>query len=511
MQGGGETCRYLPAMSDSPGRAAHQSHPGERLATETTLTALARAILPGVAAHPGLSGVLALPDGRHAFAARALLANAAQRALDVQYYIWHNDTTGTVRFDALRRAADRGVQVRLLLDDNNTAGLDPVLAALDTHANIAVKLFNPFFHRRWRVLDYLGDFARVNRRMHNKSFTADGQVTIVGGRNVGDEYFGAGHDLLFVDLDVLAVGPVVREVSTDFERYWTSASAYPVPKLLPRASAESLAEVVRTAAQVETSPEALAYREALGCCRFVNDLLEGELAFDWAPTAMVSDNPAKALGHARDEELLWSKLKARIGTPTRQLEMISPYFVPEAGSVEHFAALARSGVTISVLTNSLEATDVAPVHAGYARHRKPLLQAGVTIFEMKRAPAADGVARQRIGSSGSSRSSLHAKTFAVDQARVFVGSFNFDPRSARLNTELGFVIESPALANSIATAFGERIPERAYKVGLGGAGRLEWSELMAGKQVVHAREPGAGFWLRLALWVLRRLPLEWLL
>jgi len=484
---------------------------GESVAAEVRLTALGLAILPGVAAHPGLSGVRALPDGRDAFAARALLANAAERTLDVQYYIWHADITGTLLFDALRRAADRGVQVRLLLDDNNTAGLDPVLAALDTHANIEVRLFNPFLHRRWRVLDYLGDFGRVNRRMHNKSFTADGQVTIVGGRNVGDEYFGAGHDLLFVDLDVLAVGPVVREVSADFERYWTSESAYPARKLLPRASPDSLAETARTAALVECSAEALAYREALGRSSFVSDLLERELAFDWAATTMVSDNPGKALGHARDDEMLWSKLKARIGTPTRRLEMISPYFVPEAASVEHFAALARSGVKISVLTNSLEATDVAPVHAGYAKRRKPLLQAGVTIFEMKRAPGADGVERKRSGGSGSSRSSLHAKTFSVDHARVFVGSFNFDPRSARLNTELGFVIDSPALAQEIAAAFSERIPERSYRVGLNEAGRLEWAERKEGREVVYDREPGAGFWLRLAVWLLGRLPLEWLL
>ncbi len=498
-------------MSDSPAPRSNPVAPGETVAGGIKPTALARAIRPGVSTHPGLSGVLALPDGRDAFAARALLANAAERTRDAQYYIWRDDTTGTLLFDALRRAADRGVQVRLLLDDNNTAWLDPLLAALDTHANIEVRLFNPLFHRRWRVLDYLGDFARVNRRMYNKSFTADGAVTIVGGRNVGDEYFGAGHELLFVDLDILGVGPVAREVSADFERYWISASAYPVRKLLPLAGADSLAEVARNAARVECSAEAFAYREALGGCRFVSDLLEGELAFDWAATTMVSDSPAKALGHARDDELLWSKLKARIGTPARQLEMISPYFVPDAGNVEHFAALAHSGVKISVLTNSLEATDVAPVHAGYAKRRKPLLQAGVTIFEMKRAPAAGGMEPRRSGGSGSSRSSLHAKTFSVDQARVFVGSFNFDPRSARLNTELGFVIDSPALARKVAAAFSERIPERGYRVGLGASGALEWSERKAGKEVVYHREPGAGFWLRVVVWVLGKLPLEWLL
>ena len=478
-----------------------------------SVSVLDRAVQPGIDAHPGLSGVVALADGREAFAARALLANAAERTLDVQYYIWHNDTTGTLLFDALRRAADRGVKVRLLLDDNNTAGLDPVLAALDTHPNIEVRLFNPFFHRHWRVLDYLGDFTRANRRMHNKSFTADGQVTIVGGRNVGDEYFGAGHDILFVDLDILAIGPVVQEVSQDFERYWTSESAYLARKILAKVSHDSLEEVARTASQIECSAEALAYREALGQSRFVRELLDGTLEFDWAAATMVSDNPAKALGHAREDELLWTKLKTLLGRPTERLEMISAYFVPGADGVAHFAELARAGVQVSVLTNSLEATDVAPVHAGYAKRRKPMLQAGVAIFELKRAPAAGGSGerKRRRRGSGSSRSSLHAKTFSVDHSRVFVGSFNFDPRSARLNTEMGFVIESPALAREIAEAFGERIPERGYKVELNESGDLQWSERKDGKAVVHDREPGTGFWLRLAVALLGRLPVEWLL
>jgi len=182
-------------------------------------TRLGAAVRPLTQARDGLSGIAPLQDGRDAFAARALLADAAERSLDVQYYIWRGDMSGTLLFAALHRAAERGVRVRLLLDDNNTLGLDPILAALNRHPNIAVRLFNPFKHRRWRFVDFLSDFGRVNRRMHNKSFTADNQVAILGGRNVGDEYFGAGNDTLFVDLDVLAVGPVVNDVSRDFERY----------------------------------------------------------------------------------------------------------------------------------------------------------------------------------------------------------------------------------------------------------------------------------------------------
>src|ERR1051325_4940138 len=197
---------------------------------DTDETRLGKSIVPLLTAHPGLSGIYSLPNSQDAFAARARLAEVAERTLDLQYYIWEKDMTGTLLFDALRAAADRGVRVRLLLDDNNTSGLDPTLAALDAHPNIEVRLFNPFVIRRARI-GYVTDLFRANRRMHNKSFTADNQVTIIGGRNIGDEYFGAAEGSLFVDLDVMAVGPIVREVSNDFDRYWASASSYPLERI----------------------------------------------------------------------------------------------------------------------------------------------------------------------------------------------------------------------------------------------------------------------------------------
>jgi putative cardiolipin synthase len=477
----------------------------------TTDTLLGRSVLPIARAHPGTSGIVALQDGRDAFAARVLLAEAAEQTLDVQYYIWHADTTGMLLFDALRRAADRGVRVRLLLDDNNTGGLDTVLAALDQHPNIAVRLFNPFLHRRWRILDYVGDFGRINRRMHNKSFTADSHVTIIGGRNVGDEYFGAGHGLLFVDLDVLAIGPVVQDVSRDFDRYWNSQSAYPVHRLIHRVSSGSVAEVSAAASRMERSPEAVSYLQTLTESPLLHELLAGTLPFEWAATTMVSDDPGKALGRASDEQLLWSRLKSVLCVPTRQLELISPYFVPGAEGVGSLGALAKAGVRISVLTNSVEATDVAAVHAGYAKRRKALLQAGITLFEMKRDPSGGGEGGKRAGGSGSSRSSLHAKTFSVDRSRVFVGSFNFDPRSARLNTEMGLVIDSPALAQAIADTFAGPIAEREYRVELTDAGTLRWSEPTQGRVVVHRREPGLGIWRGLAVFIMSKLPVEWLL
>jgi putative cardiolipin synthase len=483
------------------------------LTRDASETRLAQAVLPLVAAHPRRSGIVPLRNGRDAFGARYHLAEAAEQTLDVQYYIWHHDLSGRLLFDALRRAADRGVRVRLLLDDNNTAGLDTMLAALNAHANIEVRLFNAFKHRRWRWVDYLTDFSRLNRRMHNKSFTADGQVTIVGGRNVGDEYFGAGHDVMFVDLDVLAIGPVVAEVARDFDRYWQSASARSAADVLPSVRADESEHVLGDASRLRDERDSVAYRASVDKQPFVRELLAGSLDFEWAPTLMVSDDPAKGLGRASDDALLFTRIKELFGMPKSELKLISPYFVPGTAGTDYLVRLATSGVAVAVLTNSLEATDVAAVHAGYAKRRAPLLRAGVTLFELKRGAApAPRRARHAVGGSmGSSGSSLHAKTFTVDGCRVFVGSFNFDPRSSRLNTELGFVIDSPALATEIATAFKERIPSAAYRVRLSENDRLQWEEHRDDENLSHDEEPGTRLWKRLGVSILALLPIEWLL
>lgn len=476
---------------------------------DTLQTRLDAACTPLARAHSGLSGIAPLREGRDAFAARVLLADAAERTLDVQYYIWRNDMSGTLLLDALRRAANRGVRVRLLLDDNNTIGLDPVLAELNAHPNIEVRLFNPFKHRRWRIIDFLTDFSRANRRMHNKSFTADNQVTIVGGRNVGDEYFDAAHETLFVDLDVMAIGTVVNDVSLDFERYWTSKSAQPAAAAVPPANDRVISQVAAEAERVEQDPAAQAYMQALVRQPFVRDLLERKLAFDWAQTSLVSDDPAKGLGAAPEEGLLWTRLKELFGAPAHALDLVSPYFVPGKNGVNYFRSLVARGVEVRILTNSLEATDVAAVHAGYAKRRKSLLRAGVRLFEMKR--MAGSVPQASGGSVGSSGTSLHAKTFAIDRSRVFVGSFNFDPRSARLNTELGFVIDSVPLAQAIADVLAEQMASRAYTLGLSNDGALTWTARGPNGAVALTREPGAGFWLRFAVALMSRLPIEWLL
>ncbi|WP_292936546.1 phospholipase D family protein [Noviherbaspirillum sp.] len=480
--------------------------------TDTARTTLGRAVAPLVALHPAKSGIYTLRDARIAFDARVVLTQSAQRTLDVQYYIWRNDMTGGLLFEGLRDAADRGVRVRLLLDDNNTSGLDPVLAALDAHPNIEVRLFNPFAIRSWRWLGYLTDFSRLNRRMHSKSFTADNQVTIIGGRNIGDAYFGATNDVLFADLDVMAIGPVVAGVSAEFDRYWASDSSYPVQGLLTPVTDVQSANLRLAAMAMENSPPAKAYIRAVKESSFERELLQGALPFEWAETQIVSDNPDKGLGKATPEGQFTDKLKRAIGEPKDEVDLVSPYFVPTASGVDSLAGMVRRGVKINVLTNAFEATDVAVVHAGYAKRRKALLSAGITLYELKR--LAQIPAARRSGSSlgdSTSGSSLHAKTFAVDRERVFIGSFNFDPRSARLNTELGFVIESPALAQQIDDAFKNRVPLNAYEAKLAEDGRVYWLEHKEGALIRHDIEPGTTLWQRFGMYLMSLLPIEWLL
>jgi putative cardiolipin synthase len=495
-----DRCNRLPSIGHRTSSTAM---------TDTGSTRLGVAVAPLVGAHPHLSGIHVLRNARDAFAARHLLASAAQRTLDVQYYIWRNDQSGTLLMQALVDAADRGVRVRLLLDDMNTSDLDAPLAAIDAHPRIEVRLFNPFAIRSPRAIGYLTEFPRLNRRMHNKSFTADNQVTIIGGRNVGDEYFGATDGVLFADLDAIAIGPVVGEVSNDFDRYWASDSSYPADRLLPPVDSATTSEISAAAHRVERDAAAVAYMDALRQSEFVRELVVGTLPLEWAVTRLISDPPTKTLARASRDELLMQRFRTIFGTPAAQLDLVSPYFVPGDAGVELFRGWSKQGVRVRVLTNSLEATDVALVHAGYAKRREELLEAGVRLYELrarggKRAGASSG-------SFGSSASSLHAKTFAVDRSRVFIGSFNFDPRSAELNTEMGFVIDSPLLARRMAAVFDDEVPLNAWRVQLSRSGDLVWEERRDGRTIRHHTEPGTGFWQRLGVSILSAFPIDPLL
>jgi putative cardiolipin synthase len=458
--------------------------------------------------HPGLSGVTLLADGRDAFAARAHLIDTARQSIDCQCYIWRNDLSGTWLLDALRRAAERGVRVRLLLDDHNTAGLDTLLAAHDAQRNFEVRLFNPHRLRRWRWLGLLGDFARLNRRMHNKSLTVDGAASIVGGRNVGDEYFGAHLEMAFIDLDLLVTGEVVARVARDFERYWTSRSAVPACRVVAAISRQACEAVFAAALQTVQSPEARSFSGNATASQFAQQLRSGTVPFEWVRAQLVSDPPSKGLGLVGRRKLLMRRLKRILGSPQRELLLISAYFVPTRRGMRLLLGLARRGVRITVLTNSLEATDVTAVHAGYAGYRKALLRAGVLLYEMKR----QAVFARRQGQGASSGSSLHAKAFCVDAERLFVGSFNFDARSVRLNTEMGLVIDCAKQVAVLAGALAnERFRRETYRVRIDSSGRLEWAEQTEAGEVLHRREPNASPGRRLTVRALSLLRIDWLL
>lgn len=479
---------------------------------QAATTELGHAINPELAAHPGFSGIYPLSDAHTAFAARMDLIRSAQRTLDIQYYIWRNDLTGTLLLEQVREAGDRGVRVRLLLDDLGIpSSLDPTLAALTEHPNVEVRLFNPFVVRSAKFLGFVTDFPRANRRMHNKSLTADSSATILGGRNIGDEYFDATDGVVFADLDVLAVGPAAADVSRDFDRYWASASAYPVDRLVEHESADELAELDRKAAAIEQDPAAEQYMDALRGPHVVQKMLDDQLKFEWAQTQMISDDPAKGLNNAPPEALISHQLREVLGDPEHELDVISPYFVPARTGTQYLTGLAQKGVDVRVLTNALEATDVAAVHSGYMKRRVELLENGVHLYELRRLPGTVHKKEQAPGPFGSSGSSLHAKTFVVDSQRVFVGSFNFDPRSAYLNTELGLVIDSPELASQIDTTFLALLPKVAYSVRLDENGKLYWIERNGDTEIRHDVEPNTTWYGRLGVWMLSILPIESLL
>ncbi len=486
---------------------------------DSTHTSLSRAMIEGRREHPGETGIRVLARPLDAFAARVALAAAAERSLDIQYYIWNDDRTGQLMFDEIWKAAERGVRVRLLLDDLSTTGRDRILSVLDAHANIEVRLYNPVVQRRTRWLAYMTDFGRLNRRMHNKSFTVDNTVSILGGRNIGDEYFGIGEDLVFADLDVVAAGEVVADVSRQFDAYWNSPSSYPVARLIRAASDKRKAAVLARFAKVRAESASVQYVRAAEQTPLVANLESNRPVFRWSRAELVHDDPEKTTdGIPREESLLFPEMMRATGRPLHTIDLVSPYFVPMPGGTETLANLVASGVRVRVLTNSLAATDVAAVHASYAKWRRKLLKAGVQIYEFHPAatqsatPHSSGGSGSGFGNRARAPLGLHAKTFAVDSARLFIGSFNFDPRSALLNTELGIVIHNPSLSSQLHGEFDNLVPQMAFEVLLGPGGRgLQWIELTPSGETKHRNEPHASLRRRVFVSLLKLLPLDWLL
>ena len=483
-------------------------------ATGTETTALGLDVTALAASHPGLSGVHLLGNPRRAFATLVGLADAAERSLDLQYYIWHLDTAGWLLIDAIWRAAERGVRVRLLLDDFHTAGMDWVLAALDAHPEIEVRLFNPFPTRHLRLLDAVRDFVATNRRMHNKSFTADNQVTVMGGRNIGDSYHGEGATVTFADLDVAAVGPIVGEVSAQFYRFWNSPFAVPAAEIIrPQAPPPDDYLATRTASRLARA-ETVAYTDSLD--PWLRAFPLEAMPLEWGRAVLIYDAPEKIEnGRSSTEDLMIPALLAAMGVPERRLDIVTPYFVISESWTDVFASWTARGVELRILTNSLAANDPAIAHAGYLVRRRSLLLGGVQLFELK-ADARDPEIGDREAEAGrssvsGSAATLHAKTAAIDGRRLFVGSLNLDQRSAYLNTEMGMVIESPPLAEALHRMFDERLLDHAYRVTIGEDSQLRWIERTPNGDVIHDSEPEMGVIGWLSTGIVALLPLDWLL
>jgi len=486
--------------------------PRPPLPIETAVPVGSGSVLDGLiagaeAAHPGQSGFRLVREGPEAFAIRSRTALVAERSLDVQTYIWHADDTGRFLGGRLLEAADRGVKVRLLIDDMDARSKNYVFASLHAHPNIEVRMFNPFDSRSGTLsmaFEAMGSAKRINHRMHNKTWIADNRIAIVGGRNLGDEYFGASDEVNFVDLDFAMVGPIVRDASASFDRYWNSPAAYPMDLLAPEQVSEAELQKLRERIHEHmTEATRTRFAEELRQSDSVQRLIAGDWPMHWAANfRFVSDDPAKVLGQS--EGLAASNVLAMIGpalrSSTREVSIISPYFVPGESGTAFLVDLVEAGSAVRVLTNSLAANDVAMVYGGYSESREQLLEGGVQLWELKPTPGRD-VKSSLFGSSGAS---LHTKALEVDDRIAFVGSYNLDPRSTSLNCEQGVFVESPEIAVQLHEIFGKDSDgDSAWSVKLVD-GKLQWSD--GTKTWDSAPEASAG--RRFQAWLARVLPVS---
>ena len=466
--------------------------------------------------HATLTGLRLLPNGDHALDARLALVQRAERSLDLQYYAWHDDGTGRQLLAALRDAGRRGVRVRLLVDDLHTGALQPLLAGLAAHAHVEVRLFNPLPAREGsvagRVLGSLHDFGRINHRMHNKLFIADGALAVAGGRNIGDEYFMRSPVANFVDLDVLAAGPVVTDMAAAFDRYWNSERSWPVHALAAPAAGAALRAQFDAAVAAAPRGQQVEPLDRLGRSSVSVQLAAGRLDLLAAPVHLLIDapdrqrcaepddrDPTAATPCAAAEPGAVDALFAAMRETRRELKITSPYFVPGADGMAMLQAVADRGASIRLLTNSIGATDEPLVHWGYARHRPAMLRLGMHIRELSPTLPARTLA---FGSFGRSAARLHAKVVVMDGHRVALGSANMDGRSARINTEMLLLVDSPALAAELARLASAEALAGSYRLRLGEGQRIEWLANDGEAERTLTEEPGLDWAQRLKLGLL---------
>ena len=454
--------------------------------------------------HPDKSGFAIIRHGRKAFTSRIALTELAEKTLDVQYYIWEADATGRIFAQRLIEAADRGVRVRILVDDINLAGWDAQVASMDAHPNIEIRVFNPFASREKRMFDFLIDLNRINHRMHNKLMVMDNAVAIVGGRNIGNHYFGVATDANFRDLDIAAAGPVVRDTSEVFDHFWAGDWAVPIAALVKRPYTESdlngFRKTLRQRIEEENYPYPLD--------QDVDDL-KSELAvirdnFIWAPGQIVWDDPA-AIKDGISEGVMIQRLFKKVETLQSEILMESAYFVTQDKAVDSVKRMTERGVRVRVLTNSLASNDVVAAHAGHAKRRKQLVESGMELYELR--PDAGAIKQKVI--AGESKASLHTKAVVFDRESVFIGSFNLDPRSASINTEAGLYVESAELAEQVVAYMDEGVqPQNSYRVLLDEHGDLVWITEIDGREVRYHDEPETSFGQRFMSGFIMLLPVE---
>jgi putative cardiolipin synthase len=497
-------CAVLP---EQPARVPTRALP---VAPDTPLARIAKAST----ADPEQSGFRLLPTGQFALQARLELARRAQRSLDVQYYQIHDDRTGRFLLRTLRDAAERGVRVRLLMDDLYTAGEDPLLLGLDAHPNVEVRLFNPFAGGRRNLLTRfaasLHEFSRVHRRMHNKLFIADGVMAVAGGRNIADEYFMGSEGANFVDLDTFVIGAILPRLSSIFDEYWNSARVYPITAIVrPDEPPEVLRQAFEQMTAVDTTPppDPPPPNDVLGYSPIANELNAGKLGLIWADALAYADSPDKAIGRVStyaavpidDVDSVRYNVIELIRRARRDVVITSPYLIPGRDGIEVFGDRSQRGVAFTLVTNSLAATDEPVVHTGYRRYRPQMLALGMDLYELSPMRVSRSL---RLGRFSTSIGRLHAKSAVIDRDKVFIGSMNFDPRSDRHNTEMGLFVASPALAQQVLKLVDVIKSQGAYRVRLASDGKtLQWTTV-AGQTEILVEEPETDFWSRLMLEVL---------
>jgi len=460
------------------------------------------------------SGWRLMPLGSYSLDTRVELARRAAVSLDLQYYHFENDETGRWLLRALRDAALRGVRVRLLIDDFYTTGHDELFLAFAAFPNVEVRLFNPFIEQRssgkaTRFVSAVGDWKRVNHRMHNKLFIADGAMAVIGGRNVANEYFLRSAAENFIDVDAFAVGFVVPPLQGLFDRYWNSDAVFPLHAIVPPpADAAAAAELRRrfdewTGPALTPPPPPLPPNDLLGYGPIKDDLDEGRLGLIWGYAYVFADHPDKPFDGEAGGELMETSVTYNVFEAFRkarsELVITSPYMVPGPDGMQMLAELAQRQVRLVAMTNSLGATDEPVVHLGYRKYREQMLDLGVDLYEISPSRTKSNMRHKLFGSSPGR---LHSKVAVVDRRTVFIGSMNLDPRSATINTELGAVIDSPQLAREMLRIIDIDRLQSSYRVTRKPGGGLSWAGIEDDQEVVFDEEPEVSPWLRFKLFIL---------